>query len=161
MDKIIFLDIDGPMIPDNMFFVNEHASLQRCISPISVAIINRLCEKTDAKIVTNSTHNYYDIGIFGDTGNLIGSRDLRTDLIAAGIKEEFIHSDWRTIYSASSHDRKYAIDTWLEKNTEENAHAWICFDDLLFTEDKRLILVNSEHGISYENYNRAINFLLY
>jgi hypothetical protein len=58
MNKVIFLDIDGPVIPID---VPVRESVYRTTyNPESIEYLNLLCEETGAKVVTNSMHNYED-----------------------------------------------------------------------------------------------------
>lgn len=56
-NKVIFLDIDGPTIPASYFLVDNMASWNRRFPDTTVAVIKRLCERTGAKVVFNTTHN--------------------------------------------------------------------------------------------------------
>lgn len=150
MNRIIFLDIDGPMIPSSMYFIDRNASWNRTISPVGVAIVNRLVEESGAKIVTNSSHNNL---VIESTG-----ADLRADLIRAGIPEASFHEDWRTKYpfvgrlTEDDSNRMVAIREWMQRNGEAD---WIAFDDVKFTTDNRLILVDFDSGITTREFNKA------
>ncbi len=141
--RLIFLDIDGPMIPSSMFFIDEMASWDRVFSPISIAILNALVEKTGAKIVTNSSHNSL----------LTGNNDLNVDLINAGVPANSFHKNWRTEYP--SYPRDASLKKWLVDNDCRDAD-WICFDDVQFTDDDRLILVDFDTGLTTVHYNLAM-----
>lgn len=155
MQRIIFLDIDGPVIPSSQFFVDKHASYSRVFAPSCLAIVKRLLEDADAKLVTNSTHNVLDRCLDWDVPD--GARfDLRQDLVAAGIPKERIHDDWRTLYPhggkfSGSINRLDAINAWQAENGEAD---WIAFDDCDFGHE-RLILVDYDYGISTPHYNKA------
>jgi hypothetical protein len=114
------------------------------MSTNAVAYVNQLCKRADAKIVTNSAHNYYNT----DMG------DLKTDLIIHGIKKEYFHEDWRTDFAArgttgSDYNSMKGVDNWIKKHGDVD---WICFDDFGFTTMPNLILVDFNHGISYDEY---------
>lgn len=160
MQRIIFLDIDGPVISTPQHFMDYGCATKRSIvNTNAIGILNRLCNRAEAKIVTNSSHNYFDT----QTG------DLRADLIRHGIKSEHFHDDWRTKYPYHSkpmyHSRESAILEWQDRNGEVD---WICFDDIQFTESNRLMLVDFDRGIDYPLFLRALayykvvdNFLTY
>jgi hypothetical protein len=141
MQRILFLDVDGPLIPSGMYVINRRASWERMCSPICVAIVNELCRKADAKIVFNSTHNRD------------GSRAL-ADLAREGLDVDFFHEDAMTGYfqDLSVGTRMGAIEDWMEKNGEAD---WIAFDDSNFTDNERLILIPFEVGITPHHYHLA------
>lgn len=54
--KYIFLDIDGVMKPGRSYFCRDRASaMNGGFDPLAVAAINRICEKTGAEVVFNTT----------------------------------------------------------------------------------------------------------
>lgn len=144
MDKkrILFLDVDGPLIPSGMYIINMRASWERLCSPICIAIVNRLCEDAGAKIVLNSTH----------------SRDgapAIADLTKAGIEEHRWHETVpMTNYpnKLSGGSRWEAIQDWQERCGEVN---WVAFDDDNFTRDERLVLIDFDVGVTLQHYNQA------
>jgi len=151
MQKIIFLDIDGPVINTPCYWVDGMASMQRSVmNTQSIGILNRLAYLADAKIVTNSTHNNATIR---ETG-----RTLRDDMIKWGLKEKYLHEDWRTEFPwpenhrREVHRRLQGIINWQEKNGEAD---WICFDDEPFVDDPRLMHIDFDHGIDYNQHLKA------
>lgn len=156
MQKIIFLDIDGPVINTPCYWVDAYASLQRSVmNTQSIGIVNHLSKLSGAKIVTNSTHNNITVR---ETG-----RTLRQDLIKWGLKEEHLHENWHSTMpwsrgrvSAESRSRRmWGIDDWIEHNGEAD---WICFDDEPFTENPRLFVIDFDRGIDYDVYLRVCTF---
>jgi hypothetical protein len=154
MNKVIFLDIDGPVIPINV--PSKTSFFRTHFNQESIKWINKLCEKTGAKIVTNSMHNYID---FFDG-------DLKSDLVSFGITKEYFHENWRTVFpyidysqinsSVRGIGRLYAIYDWLSKNDADN---WVCFDDRNFTNLPNLILINDGMGVKKEHYDAALQLL--
>jgi hypothetical protein len=151
MSRILFLDVDGPLIPSGMYLINRMASFQRLCSPIAVAVVNRLCKESGAKIVMNSSHNNDDA--------------LLTDLIREGIEGDYFHKEWRTVFPAVVNGlrrdppRFQAIQKWISENSNVGVD-WICFDDYKFISDghpdaNRLIYVDFDHGIHPGHYNEA------
>lgn len=158
MQKIIFLDIDGPIINGPLYHTDMMCSANR--SPMNtqaIGYLNYLCDKANAKIVTNSFHNFHL------TNN--ETQDLKTDLIKWGLKSSHFHEKWRTQFSMQSFvqssvytDRLIAIQTWIAENVELGEELkWVCFDDSRFTELKNLILIDFERGIDYNAYKKACN----
>jgi HAD domain in Swiss Army Knife RNA repair proteins len=143
--KVVFLDIDGPIINAGCYGINKAASLSRRVMNTSaIGWVNILCEFSEAKLVTNSTHNRDDA--------TMSVRDLKGDLINWGLKKEYFHEDWRTKYATTLFDRHVAIQHWLDKNGD---HDWVCFDDYFFKDDPRLVLVDMNDGITYNDFKKA------
>jgi hypothetical protein len=156
MQRIIFVDIDGPVINTPCYWVDGMASLQRSVmNTQSIGILNRLAKLASARIVTNSTHNNFTVK---ETG-----RTLRADLLKWGLKEEYIHENWCTTFPwpdlesdplYPTHRRLRGIMEWENANGEAD---WIAFDDepFLHESDGRLMLIDFDHGIDYTVYLKA------
>lgn len=152
-ERIIFLDIDGPMIPSYCYYMfGSGASYNRDMSPVSVVLLNNLCNKASAKIVCKSAHNYM---------TSLKNNDLKTDLILNGIEEKHFHPQWRTDFGLEiieSHARplgRYeSILKWLKENPD--VEEWVDFDDENHTKDERLILVDFDYGIKMKEIEAAV-----
>lgn len=160
MQKIIFIDIDGPIINTPLYSLDAGCSVNR--STMNTQALGYICELVSisgAKIVTNSTHNTHDVEDL-----LTGTkRSLKDDLVYWGLEEEWFHENWHTSYpfpngakfsEYSSHRRMKAIDEWQEANGEVD---WVCFDDEPFTENPRLIVIDFELGIDFAAFQAALN----
>ena len=163
-ERFCFLDIDGPVIPTQCYYIDRQASFQRIFSNVAVHTVKRLLNVCDAKLVCNSTHNYLM--------NAATNTDLKTDLIAAGIPENKFADDWRTRFRIHLHKEQYgwiplkedyndnrlkAIDDWFARNLPEGAeYEWICFDDDPFTTLPNLILIDFDRGVDLDAYKRAL-----
>lgn len=159
LEKIVFLDIDGPLIPGHLgdSYTIPWISLARSKFDISaIQRLNQLCEQTGARIVTNSMQNYIEIKL----------SDLRNDLINWGVEPKHFHRDWRTVfpdvdYTADPNPRRgwgrwLGIKDWQERNGVVD---WICYDDRHWTDDERLILIDFEQGITHSDYERGLSML--
>lgn len=146
MSKVIFLDIDGPMIPASYFLVDNMASWNRRFPETTVAVIKRLCERTGAKVVFNTTHN-----IPFDKVD-----DIDVALEKQGLDREHIHpTDLATKYPQI--ERDLAVKEWLARHPEVTD--WVALDDVKFTEDERLIWVDPDGGLHLGHLNAAIERL--
>ena len=154
---VLFLDIDGPVIDLLTFNNTPHVSYLRTGgNRDSIKNIVKLCMENDLSIVTNSTHNYNDIG----------NSNLKEDLVSWGIPEHLFHNSWRTIFPDVDYQkvnstirgagRMYAIKRWLDENP---GYEWICFDDRKFTDDPRLIHIQRLHGVDEAYYHQAVGVL--
>ena len=152
--KIIFLDIDGPVISAQAPMIDSEMRLSYIQE--SIELLNQLCEKTGAKIVTNSSHNYH----------IVNGNTIKDDLIKWGIDSANFHEKWRTIFPYIDYTkvksnirgigRFIAIDKWQADNEHCN---WVCFDDRKFTISFRLIHISDGNGITKENIDTAIEIL--
>jgi hypothetical protein len=140
--RIIFLDIDGPMIPATMYLADRMCSSNRNFPPTTIGVINYLCKKSDAQIVFNTTHNI----------DAPGDIPIQQAIINGGLKQEYIHVDSKTIFP--SKPRGEAIIEWLLRHPEVTD--WIALDDDRFTGDERLIWVDPYPGVHIEHLNIAL-----
>jgi hypothetical protein len=150
--KIIFLDIDGPMIPDQVSLLpkKERFPLKKTtgfpyhskFSPYSIGFIRQLVTTYDAKIVTCSTHNHY-----GDMHIL--------DLFAInGMPRSWLHEDIMTEFhkpGTGCKERDVACVRWLLGNLDI-CDGFVIIDDALENEyDETLwewgIKASYQHGL--------------
>lgn len=143
VERIVFLDIDGPIINEPMFALDQMASMQRTqLNNQAIAFVKHICKCTGAKVVINSTHS----------DHVIAGRTIKDDLMKWGLPEEYFHEDWKTTFPKSS-SRINGFYLWLERHGNPD---WVAFDDERFTTDKRLILVDEMRGIDYPYFRLAM-----
>jgi hypothetical protein len=142
-NRVVFLDIDGPMIPYSMFLVDRMASYNRVFPAITVAVIREVCERGDAKVVFNTTHNTPFDGV----------PDIDVAMVNAGFPREMIHADMKTQYPQIP--RGLAVTEWLRRHPEVTD--WIAFDDVKFTDADNLIWINPDAGLHLEHLNVALD----
>jgi len=138
--KIIFLDIDGPMIPVRAYYMlNQTKPLVTVFDPCAVSLLLRLLEDANAKLVISSTW-----GVKG--------RDAVVQVLAAnGIDETFLHEDWITPRKLSSY-RCHEIRWWLD-NHPEVSHYVAIEDEYLPPEFVRnAVKCDTYEGFSWRNY---------
>ncbi len=139
--RIIFQDIDGPLIPLRMYFsgnrpfANDPGSF--VYDPVAVAMINHLCEQFGAKVVFNTAHNENPPEIMFKQGHFNGFKHLHDD----------IQTDYETLISAGRHS---SIKKWLEKHPEVTE--WIVIDDVLVYEPRQ-ILVDYTLGMTLKDFH--------
>jgi hypothetical protein len=156
--RIIFIDIDGPIINRPCFYIDTYASVQRRVmNTQAIGYVNKLAQLANARIVTNSTHNNFTVP---ETG-----RTLYDDLVKWGMKSSLIHTDWCTTFPwpdlvsdplFPTHRRLRGIMEWEQKNGDAD---WIAFDDEPFLDagDARLMHVDFDRGIDYDLFMKACN----
>ncbi|PHS02822.1 MAG: hypothetical protein COA78_20490 [Blastopirellula sp.] len=160
IDKIIFLDIDGPMIPTTSILLDRNASWSQTLDGRCVRVLHLILKKSGAKVVFNSTHNrmLYDepeglLKIMEEDG--VSSPGLVKRFIDAGF-EDYLHSEVCTIYPDL--DRLAAINLWLSENGSTEDTLWVAFDDV-FLNDDRAYLTSYSLGIGSGEYNHAAFYL--
>ena len=140
--RVVFLDIDGPIIPFSMFLVDRNASYGHAIPPVTVAVVRELCKRAEALVVFNTTHNI----------TLPGDKAIEVSMVTAGLPEEMIHADMKTKYPQIA--RETAVREWLARHPE--IEDWIAFDDERFTTRENLIWVDPDAGLHLGHLNAAL-----
>lgn len=169
-EKIIFLDIDGPMIPN---WSREHIESGKAhilkdffflsgFSEEAKSVINRLVELTGASVVTNSTHNngtgYYTNDLPGDEhiANLFEANGMKSCLRSSNYRTPFRNKD-RDFYNC---DRDLAVTMWLKDHEVDN---YVIFDDATYdyTDGKHgaHLVKSPTSGLTEEHYLKGLEIL--
>jgi hypothetical protein len=141
--RIIFQDIDGPLIPLRLFYRGGRPFNQEVRSfiydPVAVDMIRHLCEKFSAKMVFNSAHceNPHDVMAHQARFNGLG---------------DVLHEDCKTEFISKIDNRFEAIKEWLSRHPE--ATEWIVIDDAE-VHPLRQVKVNYNIGMTLEDYVHA------
>lgn len=173
MKPVIFLDFDGPLFPEKIFFYpqnQELVSIPKCrelnlhqrvkywyADPFAIAILNKLKEAHNYQLVVSSSWT-----------TLHEQEQIENLLKANGLNYEF-HYDWKT--NKNSEERRFQIEEWLSRHPE--VVEYMIFDDtksapeLFFdktyeksTLNQRYVyLAHEQDGFSYEQY-RDMDYLL-
>lgn len=141
--NVIFLDIDGVMKPARSYLVDGNIkNTNGGFDVLSVAAINKICKRCDAKIVFNTTWNYrhspdiMEIGVIeGLTGEIIG----------------------KTNYPRTE-SRLDAINEWINNHPSHCVTNWVAIDDAPIKHDNA-VLINAEFGIGVNDYIKATEIL--
>jgi len=148
MSKIIFQDIDGPLIPLRMYFIGGRPFNQQVGSfiydPVAVWMIKHLCQKFDAKVVLNSAHNECSYEAMKKQADFNGLGDV-------------IHQDLKTKFP-NTPDRLSAIEEWLSRH--EDITEWIVIDDMPVDSSRnvahsRQVPINYNIGMTVESFKHA------
>lgn len=147
MSRIIFLDIDGPMLPLRAYVLSPGAKpFDRRFDPCAVAMVNRLCIVTHAKLVISSNW-------------AMKGRDFVVAALArSGITHDRLHSDWTTPRGADSGSwsRGAEVLRWVA-NHPEVTH-WVSFDDEEI-ESPNAVTVTIEEGMMQSHFLAAAALL--
>ena len=155
--KIVFIDIDGPLLPNRMWASRDNISLleEKVIdrSPHlrfdsgCVGLVMRLCRLANARLVFASnwrrtwTH---------------GQHALRAKLTNEGLEDDLWHDDWALpVLSGAKGDKAHEIAHWLNAHVVESA-VLIDDDPIETPEPVRLIRVNVDDGFSLSAYREAL-----
>lgn len=119
-ERIIFLDIDGVVAPGKIYVLEENNELLQNFNKkliqrkefalgltfdrIAISLINRLCEKSKAKLV-----------IVSNWRRNIGADETKVKLIEQGIKESHFHNDFYCPHKLTS-DKSQDIIFWLDEH---------------------------------------------
>lgn len=149
MRRILFLDIDGVMIPATQLLVNRRSSLDRIMAQTALATLAEICRRSGAEIVFNTTHN----------ANMPDQEDIRDAVLRQaapfGLSAADIHPDCRTRMPVLN--RREAIERWLADHPDIADSDWLALDDALFIEnDDRLILIDPDAGLHTGHLARIV-----
>ena len=149
--SVIFLDIDGVMIPGR----NYIAGFPRTFDPLACGILKHICGQLNpCRIVFNSTWNK----LSGMLQDAVKESDLMlckwnnhiTNKITIGDTTPYPHV----------HDRLEAIEAWLDGH--DTSGNWVAFDDCYFNKappHERFVNIDPMMGITCEAYYRAMRLL--
>ena len=158
--NIIFLDIDGVLLPDRAKFLpNQTKPYLTVFDPCAVGIINRICKETDALLVIH-------ISWLRATA-LVGQHcvpsvtSVEEHMINQGLNADYFHDDSEALWRFSG-TRWQAISDWLN---DHNPDAWVALDDevcsyadyIMGTYPNGLIITTSKfNGIEYGHYLQIV-----
>lgn len=149
-EKIIFLDIDGPMIPYRCMFLPGQTVPVSVFDPVAVSLLNNLCEVDGWRIVLHSSW----IKIFG-------GQYTRDHCVSQGINPDYFHAQaW---CDEKIHWRYSRIAKWLAEHPDVTTYA-ILDDDEYEVDEKyahpadmadHLIKINYYTGMMFMDYNEV------
>jgi len=144
MEKVLFLDFDGPMIPRRAYYLPKQTLIVSKFDPVAVALLNSVLDETGAKLVISST--------WGKQGKDI----VKPTLEENGISWNRVHEDWVTPRKFSS-TREMEIKMWLDKH-RDITH-WASLDDENLELDGRNVKVSFDDGVQMCHYHKLLELL--
>jgi hypothetical protein len=142
--KIIFQDVDGPLIPGRLYYSRDaHYNDEKgffVYDPVAVGMIRELCKRFDAKVVYNTAHNETDPGLMFWKARMNDMDDL-------------LHDDCRTGFRVECYSKKDAIVTWLRNHPEVTE--WIVIDDETIFDGDPQVKVDFNLGLTIDNFFKA------
>lgn len=160
--RVIFLDIDGPVIPPKTLmaqraidklqsklygaaaqFADAAKDVTWMCDPTNVILITLLAEETNAKIVISSTWRGH------------GYEGFVEDFKSFGFDPDLLHQDWRTTDKILT-CREDEVQAWLDRHPE--TEAWVTIDDEALDFDNH-VQVCAANGFLADNYTQAHELL--
>lgn len=142
MSRIIFLDIDGPLISVRAYFLPNQTKPASMFDPCAAAMLLRLLDDSGAKIVISS--------IWGQHG-----RERCEELLSKnGINPSYLHDDWITPRKMSS-TRFHEIGWWIMNHPEVTHYVAIDDEDLPVDWIANAVLCDSAEGFSLRNFKEC------
>ena len=144
--KIIFMDVDGPLIPLRMHKNTGYGLVQYDYhddnvlkwDPNVIATLNEHCPPQNIRIVFNTAHN----------GNE-GINEVRNCAIRNGLHCNLIHPIHKTRFPDSIDGRVTAIYDWLHRNIKDDDKCrWVVADDYELNVPDHQIKVDLASGLS-------------
>ena len=149
-DRIIFLDVDGPLVPSYQIILDKNASWDRVFSPSCVAFVKKMLDHS-----IEDGHNSY---IVMNTYHNLDRTDLFRALADYGLAR-YLHPAMGFSSYPHSGERMIAIDLWLDEHYPEKDVDWIALDDEDFGpgtgNENRIVLVDYHRGVDAPIYNQV------
>jgi hypothetical protein len=138
MPQIIFLDIDGPMIPVRASFLHSQSFIHSVFDPCAAGMVSALLrDDADTRLVISSTRRRR------------GKDHIITLLDSNNIPANKLHSDWSTTHQYHL-TRSEEIRDWLQRHPEVTSY--IAIDDETLDDDIVRVKCCTYEGFSFLNY---------
>ena len=151
MSKILFLDIDGVLLPGRAYMLPNQTNnpYVTVFDPCAVSMLNEACRKQGRKIVVHSSWVKHWT-----------APEIRKHLVEQGVNEEHFHDDWYT--DPHFHWRYDRVRDWMSRHKETTD--WVVVDDELPTsaEDGRFlsghaIFTDFDEGITMKQFRQLLD----
>lgn len=146
IERIIFQDVDGPLIPLRMYFGGtrpfDKSTGSFIYDPIAVGMLVSLCQKFNAAVVFNTAHN--------ENTDEIMMHQARYNHLASVMHPTAPCTD----FIRKTHDRFGAIDDWLKLHPEIPPTQWVVIDDMP-VHKTRQVKVDYTMGMTLANYQEV------
>lgn len=147
MTNVIFLDIDGVLLPGRVWIDHPETKSTMFISwdPIAVRMLNKLVKEANAKIVISSTWA------------ALGKEEFVYHMEKNGMDPKCL---WNDTFKWTSHigigSRHDSIQVWLDQHKDYDLN-WIAIDDdpSIKPFAERAILTSFDDGFLSDHYNIA------
>ncbi len=142
--NILFLDVDGPLIPlrlhetnsSGLFTYKYYLTGSKVMDAYFIEYLNEVLPAQNYKIVFNTAHNQ-----FGKNYILNHAEDN-------GFNMDLLHNDLMTKYPEEIYSRMGAIEDWLKRN--DGIKNWIVIDDVYIADGINHIRPSLMEGMTPE-----------
>lgn len=152
MSKVLFLDIDGVVLPGRAYMLpNQTKPFVKTFDPCAVSMLNEACQKQDRKIVLHSSWIRTKFIMEDGDGDVVGR------CVSQGVLPELFHDDpycnrdisWR-------YDR---VDEWLARHPEVTDFFIVDDEpcDLNYKYRKHLVLTDFDEGITLNIFRKLLD----
>lgn len=162
--KIIFLDIDGPLVNRRSMFIERIDDNYEQFDPLAVQMINDVVRKTNAKIVISSSWRESDLSLFPN--KTVGIH-LRKHCIELNGMIDAFHTDWNTPIISCFSDtvgyfetRPQEVQVWLNSHPETTKFCIVDDLDIFYPEQEpNFVKVDGQNGLMFEDYKKMLAIL--
>lgn len=136
---VIFLDIDGPMIPTRAYYLPGQTAIVSLFDPCASSMLSNLLEqRDDIRIVISSTHGQH------------GKQHIIDLFELNELDPNKLHTDWITPRKMSSY-RSLEIAWWLSDHPEVTN--WVAIDDEMLNREivPNFAKCDTHNGFSWRN----------
>ncbi len=142
-EKVLFLDIDGPMITQRSTFLKQ-IGLNKNFDPVASALVSTLLRELDAWIVVSSSWRVRPLEVIESI--------FRYNKVLTKF-----HPDWRTTVKHPKFSRREQILEWISRHPE--VKSWAAVDDEDLSPLSNFVHVTYENGITWECFQELVNHL--
>lgn len=153
LDRVLFLDIDGVLLPGRAYMLPNQTNnpYVTVFDPCAVSMLNEACRKQGRKIVVHSSWIKHQEPEW-----------IYNHLKEQGVDVAHLHTDWQT--EKELHWRYDRVDEWLARHPEVND--FVILDDEpesrhdgegKYTKGKHLILTDFDEGITMHIFRRILD----
>ena len=153
--KILFLDIDGVVLPGRAYMLPDQTKpIVKIFDPCAVSLVNAACERTERKIVLHSSWIRTGLWKIGEDGPY----DVHDHLVNQGIDPKHLY---RNPYCNRDISYRYdRIAEWVTDHPEVDD--FVILDDVDIENDehrwlkKHLILTDFDEGLTLKNFYQLL-----
>lgn len=151
MSRILFLDIDGVLLPGRAYMLPNQTNnpYVTIFDPCAVSMLNSALAKQGRKIVVHSSWVKH-----------WPKEPIFKHLISQGVAEEHFHEDWYC--DPHFHWRYDRVRDWMSRHKETTD--WVVIDDQLPTSEEDMRFLNGhaiftdfDEGITLKNYRQLLD----
>jgi hypothetical protein len=164
--NVVFLDVDGVLNSERSFLaggarVKQYTldnpddpywlKITRCtIDPVAIDLVNRICDKCDAKLVISSTHRKH----FKDADDKLAL--MQDYFYKLGLRRNLVIGWTESLHTI----RGIEIQEWLERHPEVNNYVILDdSSDMLPEQMEFFVRCDGKVGVSSENYFQMLRIL--